>query len=273
MISKIAVVIGLTMGAFAFSAIAAWTSATANPPAGNVSAPINVGLNSQSKLGQLFLNTDLSNPYAVGLSVFGKALFNGAIQASSSMLLDGSLSLKGVLNYKPGGVTPAANQVLTTDINGNASWAAPTSSGGGTTAESTACISTDIPKVSSLYTSISLLKNGVNICADNDGCTIRLETFDSSNNIHSFYSSGSPLIYKQSDSGYWMFTNPVGGGSAAGTNGDGTENDILASQQWRDDTGTMLMDDYPGVETSEDSWVFKNNSTSNLSYKVVICDF
>lgn len=65
------------------SALYAWTGPTATPPAGNVSAPINVGTSSQNKLGALGLG---------GLAVFGKTLLtetNGYILPSSksNMLL------------------------------------------------------------------------------------------------------------------------------------------------------------------------------------------
>ena len=75
---------------------------------------INVGLNSQSKLGQLFINTSISNPYAVGLSVFGQAIFNGTVQIKSG--------------------TPGLGKVLTSDAAGNVSWQTAASTGGGTTA-------------------------------------------------------------------------------------------------------------------------------------------
>lgn len=47
-----------------------------NPAFPGCSAPLNVGDNSQSKLGQLRINTDLSTPYATGLFVSGDAIFD-----------------------------------------------------------------------------------------------------------------------------------------------------------------------------------------------------
>ncbi len=104
LIKKISVIMGLALGAFAISAAAqVWNPAPANPPSGNVDAPINSGLNSQSKLGQLLINTDTVNPYLTGLTVFGKSVFEGSIQIK--------------------GGAPAVDKVLVSDASGNATWA------------------------------------------------------------------------------------------------------------------------------------------------------
>lgn len=82
-ISLTALAGGFILGASALVAVAqtgTWVSPTGAPPTNNTPAPINVGLNSQSKLGQLFVNTDITNPYTVGLSVFGQAIFNNTIK-------------------------------------------------------------------------------------------------------------------------------------------------------------------------------------------------
>ena len=88
---------------------AAWTDPSATPPGNNTDTPINVGLSQQNKLGSIFVNTDTSNPYAIGLGVFGKSVFNGSVQ-----IVDG---------------TQHAGYVLTSDGNGNASWQPLPSSG------------------------------------------------------------------------------------------------------------------------------------------------
>lgn len=108
LIKRVATLVGLSLGAFAVVAVAqvgTWNPPTQTPPNGNVPAPINAGLNSQSKLGQLFINTDLTAPYATGLSVFGKSIFNGQVQILSG--------------------TPGANKVLISDAQGNATWGTP----------------------------------------------------------------------------------------------------------------------------------------------------
>jgi hypothetical protein len=102
--------VGLLIAIGTASAIA-WTGPTSPAPNGNTPAPINVGLNTQAKLGQLFINTDLSNPYSVGLAVFGTSTFNGAVQ-----IKDG---------------TAKAGKVLTAvDDNGTATWASSTGGAG-----------------------------------------------------------------------------------------------------------------------------------------------
>ena len=99
------------------SYISAWTGPLSSPPnctTGNpgCDAPLNVGLNSQSKLGQLFVNTSVSNPYAVGLAVWGSSIFNGSVQINSG--------------------SPAANKVLVaSDASGTVSWVATSTLGFG----------------------------------------------------------------------------------------------------------------------------------------------
>lgn len=113
MINRIVTLIGLTLGAFAISVFAqsTWTAAPGTPPTcptgtQGCDAPLNRGLNSQSKLGQLLINTDTTNPYAIGLSVFGKAIFNGTVQIA--------------------GGSPGVGKVLTSSDNiGTASWQDP----------------------------------------------------------------------------------------------------------------------------------------------------
>jgi len=95
---------------------AAWTDPSATPPGNNTDTPINVGLSQQDKLGSLFLNTDTSNPYAIGLGVFGKSVFNGSVQ-----IVDGTQHAGYIL--------------VSTDAQGNAAWTSTSSlgiTGGGT---------------------------------------------------------------------------------------------------------------------------------------------
>ncbi len=108
----VATVLGLGVVLGVSSLQAAWTTPPSAPPGSNVDAPINVGANSQSKLGQLFINTDANTPFTTGLQVFGKSIFNGTVQILSG--------------------TPGANKVLTSDATGNASWATPTGGSAGT---------------------------------------------------------------------------------------------------------------------------------------------
>ncbi len=55
-----------------FITVGAWTDAPdVTPPGDNVAAPLNVGEDSQTKLGSLILNADTVSPDLVGLDVFG----------------------------------------------------------------------------------------------------------------------------------------------------------------------------------------------------------
>ena len=104
------IILGLIVAIGAGYASAAWNSAPVSGPTNdNTPIPINVGLNEQSKLGQLFINTDTVTPYAIGLSVFGKTILNGPVQITTG--------------------TPGLNKVLTDiDGTGNVGWR----DGGGT---------------------------------------------------------------------------------------------------------------------------------------------
>ena len=98
--------LAVIIGAASIQAASTWTAPSTAAPGGNADAPINVGLNSQSKLGQLLVNTDISNPFTVGLDVWGKTILNGGLQVGSASAIT------------PGSVLTAAN------ANGDATWQA-----------------------------------------------------------------------------------------------------------------------------------------------------
>lgn len=122
--SRIATIIGLTLGAFAISAIAAgtWTPPTDIPPNGNVDAPINVGEKMQTKKGSLRLNTDFQNSLTYGLDVFGISRFFGNVEIGSSIY---PATLKIVDGRQGDG------KVLTSNADGVGTWKDPVSGGGG----------------------------------------------------------------------------------------------------------------------------------------------
>jgi hypothetical protein len=62
--------------------VKAWTGPTLSPPNGNISAPINVGSSTQTKLGSLIVNAASPVQNAVGLTVFGTTSMAG-IQINS----------------------------------------------------------------------------------------------------------------------------------------------------------------------------------------------
>lgn len=73
------------VGAGILSAAGTWTAPTATAPNGNVDAPINTGLDAQFKLGQLNVNTDTTNPYAVGFTTWGQSIFNGNLTVTNTV--------------------------------------------------------------------------------------------------------------------------------------------------------------------------------------------
>jgi hypothetical protein len=79
-------------------ASAAWTDPSATPPNANTDAPLNIGSSIQQKLGSLVVNSDTSNPYAVGLTVFGGS------------------NLAAPVNIGGGSATPSN---LVAEVNGN----------------------------------------------------------------------------------------------------------------------------------------------------------
>lgn len=116
------ITLALVLGAVSVQAVTTWTAPSSAPPGNNVDAPINVGVDSQSKLGQLLINTDLANPFVTGLKVFGKSEFLGAVEVGSTV---SPASIK-IVDGNQG-----VGKVLASDANGLAGWVTP--SGGGTT--------------------------------------------------------------------------------------------------------------------------------------------
>jgi hypothetical protein len=82
--------ITLVAGAILGSVVVAgaWTEAPANPPADNVAAPINVGVDNQTKLGSLILNASTVSPDQYGLDVFGESRFFGKIMTDTDVCIE-----------------------------------------------------------------------------------------------------------------------------------------------------------------------------------------
>lgn len=98
-VNRIVTVIGLSLGAFALSALAGtWTAPTLPPPNGNVDAPVNVGSSAQAKDGALGLGKSL--PIISGL----KLDVSGVIGATGA-LISGDTSITG--NVGIGTVAPS----------------------------------------------------------------------------------------------------------------------------------------------------------------------
>ncbi len=105
--AKIILLAGILVGGAAY--VKAWTGPTLSPPNGNISAPLNVGSSTQTKLGSLIVNAATPIQNAIGLTVFGNSIFNGNLQ-----ILNG---------------TQGSGKVLTSDASGNTTWTATSSLG------------------------------------------------------------------------------------------------------------------------------------------------
>lgn len=176
------------------SYISAWTGATTAAPTGNVSAPVNVGSLTQTKLGGLFLNTS-STPVPIGLEVFGQSIFNGKIQ-----IADG---------------TQGVGKVLTSDASGTATWVAP----GAPTAPSSATITVTTPgtyvwTVPAGVTSISAKVWGAG--GAGGGYTTSSGGFNGGGGGSGAYSANSSLTVSPGDS----FIVTVGAGANRGAGGN-----------------------------------------------------
>lgn len=71
-----------------FVVAGAWTSPNASAPSGNVAAPINVGSDSQTKLGSLILNADTNSPDMFGLDVFGDSRIFGRLTSDTDICVE-----------------------------------------------------------------------------------------------------------------------------------------------------------------------------------------
>lgn len=148
----IAVVIGLglVVGVASVEATGTWSQPCGTPPTCNADAPVNVGANTQSKAGQLFVNTGTPAPYAVGLQVFGQSIFdNSSAGTSAIQIKDGSQGI---------------GKVLTSDASGNGTWMA---AGAGSGSSGTSVVSMGDVSISSSaptsWTTVNVGPSGLNL--------------------------------------------------------------------------------------------------------------
>ncbi len=109
----------------------AWTTPTVAPPGGNTPAPLDVGTTTQSKLGQLVINTNTNSPYAQGLVVSGDIITDGTIKVADTLTPTGKAGdscsgYAGIIKFTDGnllacagnnkwqGLTNVTNTVTTT---------------------------------------------------------------------------------------------------------------------------------------------------------------
>jgi hypothetical protein len=240
-----AVIVGLLVVVGVGYASAAWNPAPSTGPqnaaTNNADAPINVGLNHQEKLGQLFINTDTNNPYAVGLSVFGKTILNGAVQITSG--------------------TPGKDKVLMdTDGTGNVGWGTVSSGGSGL---DSLCTTVDTGAAFVGWKEVNLLLGSKNMCSDLNGCSYRIWRYDNSNPEGTNLFGNNSYLIRQTSTGKWIDSQ----GNNSGVNGNSMQDDLIGS--W---DGVAIFSDDSSVEHSPDKLSIKDTSSSQ-SVVVTMCDF
>ncbi len=110
-----------TVVLIAFAA-SAWTEPTGNPPAGNVSTPLNISATSQTKSGALSVSTlyDTNNtsyfidPSAAVSGTFAGNVGIGTTSPGAKLEVNGQIKIQGG--------SPGAGKILTSDASGLASW-------------------------------------------------------------------------------------------------------------------------------------------------------
>ncbi|MCL5782074.1 MAG: hypothetical protein M1459_01810 [Patescibacteria group bacterium] len=134
--SSVGIITGLTLGAFALSALANYTSPTFAPPdcpadEPACNAPINVGSMIQFKNGFLGINelapalTDTSGNPVAALEVNGKTHITGSAGVDGDLIVGGMATTTGLAIS---GNSPAAGKILTAiDATGKATWTSPSS--------------------------------------------------------------------------------------------------------------------------------------------------
>lgn len=108
---------------FGLSYVYAWTAPTANPPAGNVSAPINTSATAQTKAGDFTLGGLLSGVNAT----FSRIGIGAAADPAVALNVAGIIKTTGFQLTTGAG----AGKVLTSDSLGNTTWADASQAGGG----------------------------------------------------------------------------------------------------------------------------------------------
>ncbi|MBP6858424.1 MAG: hypothetical protein KBC33_01170 [Candidatus Pacebacteria bacterium] len=240
-ISSTLLLIGFFLGATALSTLAAtWTTPSCNPStsgpgACNTEAPVHVGSTGQSKLGPLLVNT-------------------------ASVLDDIGLTITGKIKLDD--IRKGAGKVLTSDADGVGTWQTP-----GNLDISSLCNSIQTGTSPSV-TSINLIKNGKNICSDNNGCSIRL--LDTNGTL---MSTPPILLLMQTTNGNWRDN-----GNGSGLNGDSSASPITNSSvnfiTLYDDVVPTTLNNVSGItETAPDQINVIRYGNNGYNTTVSVCDF
>jgi hypothetical protein len=136
-IKVIALALILAVGFQYAAAQGAWSASSSNPPSGNTDAPINVGDSQQNKLGSLFINTG-SNPWAIGLTVFGNSIFHGnvgvgTVNPTTKLDVNGDVRTKGIYITNTGNAPAGSVLTLSDPATGNTVWGPAGSTSNSTT--------------------------------------------------------------------------------------------------------------------------------------------
>ena len=144
-----------------------------------------------------------------------------------------------------------------------------------------ACVSAVVdalPNKGKACSEISLLMDGKNICADNNGCNIRgAIRLDANNNMISVRDNEANFFLFQDSTSHWAF---AGATSQNKINGDG---DRKVMTYFGNQSGSLEMfDDVPNgdfasycnsngtIENNKDAFTIR--ATNSDKYKVIICD-
>lgn len=191
----------------------------------------------------------------------------------------GTIFLMGglVIVFAGSGVIPNPGHSLSTiegyfvgDINLNQSFAKLCQTDGTNCmaqAEKQYCNSVDTgPNVAMTgYYEISMLKDGRNICEDNNGCTYRIWRYDSTRPAGIDFYTSYPVMFRQTSAGNWHDA----AGNQYGINGDKVSKTLFS------DFGNSALyddlDDLPLPKT-KDSLTFRDYN-SNQAFLVTICDY
>ncbi|MEK6850563.1 MAG: hypothetical protein AABX85_03235 [Nanoarchaeota archaeon] len=115
------------------------------------------------------------------------------------------------------------------------------------------------------YYEISMLKDGRNICEDNNGCTYRIWRYrDDYPAGFDFYTS-YPVMFRQTSAGNWLDS----AGNQVGINGDKVQKSLFSD--WGN---SALYDDQDGwlLPKTKDGLTFRDYS-AGTAFLITICDY
>lgn len=153
----------------------------------------------------------------------------------------------------------ASGKLLVSDANGVASWK--------TTLEQDCVVTDTASAFTGQWIPVSIVKDGRNLCTDDEGCTYRLLKYNSANPEGlNMYGKNAYYIRQNAVTGAWYDSN----NDQQGINGDSVRKDF-GSFSSGDFTFTDDSVDIT-VENSKDFFSIRDN-TSTAVVKVWICDF